>query len=267
MEKALRALEDEGMESLVLDLRNNPGGALPACVSVADKFLGGGKLISATQSRSPFLGGVEYKTREKGTHPNLPLVVLINGMSASASEMLSGALQDHKRARLVGKTTYGKGIGQAALPCTSRPGWVFYMTVMSYTLPSGRSINHIGVAPDVDFDQPMIDDASSEGLIAADEAKLIGPFLSDTHAKDDLALLSFAADDAVTLESLPGLAGVYERVLKLGHKVSKDAFVRYVKMRARGLLGAGGFRVLTDLQFDAQLKRGIEELAAIKAGK
>ncbi len=161
VKSGLEDLKEQGMEAFILDLRNNPGGALPAATAVADLFLPHGLLITETKSnykpnlfgmKLPGAGGDQtFETKKKKSEfEEMPMVVLINHASASASELLSGALQDHKRALLIGEKTYGKGVGQSPVMLSSVMMKRFlYLTVMEYTLPTGRSIHHKGVSPDI----------------------------------------------------------------------------------------------------------------------
>ena len=134
-----------GIEGLLLDLRNNPGGVLEAGVAVADDFLSSGVIVTA-DGRTP-----EARFRMDASHGDLingaPLVVLVNGGSASASEIVAGALKDHGRALLVGRKTYGKGSVQTVLPL-SRGGAV-KLTTSRYFTPSGASIHGKGIVPDI----------------------------------------------------------------------------------------------------------------------
>lgn len=150
--EALKKLKKDGATSLILDLRNNPGGLLSAGVEVASTFLGEGKLIVYTQgrkadSRQDFTAGV------KAPYPALPLVVLINGGSASASEIVAGAMQDHKRAVVVGERSFGKASVQSLIPLPDGSG--LRLTVARYYTPSGRSIHRDeknktgGIVPDI----------------------------------------------------------------------------------------------------------------------
>jgi carboxyl-terminal processing protease len=130
---------------VVLDLRGNPGGVLEAAVRVADKFLADGLIVSGS-------GRVQQARFEQFAHPGdalegVPTVVLVNRGSASASEIVAGALQDHHRARIVGETTYGKGSVQTVMPLGE--GTAIKLTTSRYLTPSGRSINGSGIAPDV----------------------------------------------------------------------------------------------------------------------
>lgn len=143
-EEALQTSRNEGMKGLVLDLRGNPGGSVNAVVDVARMLLPEG-LVVYTEDK--------YSKREEyqcdGSHEfELPLVVLVDGNSASASELLSGAIQDYKKGTLVGTTTFGKGIVQQLL--TLRDGSAIKITVSSYYTPKGRNIHGTGIEPDVE---------------------------------------------------------------------------------------------------------------------
>lgn len=130
---------------VVLDLRGNPGGVLDAAVRVADEFLADGLIVSG-------MGRVQQARFEQFAHPGdvlegVPTVVLVNRGSASASEIVAGALKDHHRARIVGETTYGKGSVQTVMPLGE--GTAIKLTTSRYLTPSGRSINGSGIEPDV----------------------------------------------------------------------------------------------------------------------
>ncbi len=146
MRKAIADIKKEGeLKGLILDLRNNPGGVLNAAVSVSDAFLDNG-LIVYTDGRIE-----ESKMRFEATPGDLlagvPMVVLINSGSASASEIVSGALQDHKRAILMGQKSFGKGSVQTILPLSN--GGAIKLTTARYYTPSGRSIQAEGIVPDI----------------------------------------------------------------------------------------------------------------------
>jgi carboxyl-terminal processing protease len=137
LEEALRELEDEGMEQLILDLRGNSGGYLNAAVEVSDKFVSGGKKIVYTKGRIRGSSD-EYYATERATHPNFPLVILMNAGSASASEIVSGAVQDWDRGLVVGQTSFGKGLVQRQYRLDN--GGALLLTVARYYTPSGRLI-------------------------------------------------------------------------------------------------------------------------------
>jgi carboxyl-terminal processing protease len=136
------------MKGLILDLRNNPGGLLDQAVSVADMFLQNGEIVSQ-RGRDP--RDVErYNARAGDITGGLPMVVLINSGSASASEIVAGALQDRKRAQLVGITSFGKGSVQTVIPLRGGMDGALKLTTARYYTPSGRSIQKTGIEPDLE---------------------------------------------------------------------------------------------------------------------
>ncbi len=142
----LKADEKQPVNGLVLDLRNNPGGVLDGAISVSDVFLESGVIVS-TRGRDP---GSEQKVMATPGEllPGVPVVVLVNGGTASASEIVAGALQDNRRALVLGTTTFGKGSVQTVLPLTASKG--IKLTTARYYTPSGRSIQAEGIKPDIE---------------------------------------------------------------------------------------------------------------------
>ncbi|MBI3397650.1 MAG: S41 family peptidase [Deltaproteobacteria bacterium] len=145
LENALNKLRDGELKGLVLDLRNNPGGLLQQAVAVTDEFLDSG-LIVYTKGRSPGQD-MKFEAKSEGTHPPYMIIVLVNGGSASASEIVAGALQDHKRAVILGTQTFGKGSVQTVIPLND--GSAVRLTTSKYYTPSGRSIQAKGIEPDI----------------------------------------------------------------------------------------------------------------------
>ncbi|MCL6447606.1 MAG: PDZ domain-containing protein [Armatimonadetes bacterium] len=141
---ALAELQKAGLKGLILDLRNDPGGYLQAAVDIAGCFLPPGKLVVTTLDRDG--DREEYKTAGEGNSFTLPLVVLINQYSASAAEVLAGALADHRAAVLLGTRSYGKGVVQAVIPLQA--GGALKMTIARYLTPQGVSIDQNGLLPD-----------------------------------------------------------------------------------------------------------------------
>jgi len=137
LESSLRSLETQGMKQLILDLRNNSGGYLEQAVAVSDKFIDGNKKLVYTRGRIPQANEDFYSTSE-GTHPRFPLIVLINHGSASASEIVAGAVQDLDRGLVVGETSFGKGLVQSQIPL--KDGSAVRVTIAHYFTPSGRVI-------------------------------------------------------------------------------------------------------------------------------
>ena len=142
----IKELEDQGMQSLVLDLRNNPGGLLKSAFAVAEIFIPSGKTIVSTRGRSMFQT-MEYKSQTKKEHKEFPLVILINKGSASASEIVAGAIKDLKRGFLVGEKSYGKGSVQTILPVQGHDNVALRLTTAKYYTPSGISIHDVGIEP------------------------------------------------------------------------------------------------------------------------
>jgi carboxyl-terminal processing protease len=145
VDQALWQLHRDGMRSLIIDLRGNPGGLLTAAVDVAQKFVDSGTIVS-TRGRSP---GEDYNYQAHGTGQwRMPLVVLIDGDSASAAEILAGALRDYHRAKIVGTRSYGKGSVQGIFPLSVGGAGVRLTTAKFYS-PLGSAFSHVGVDPDV----------------------------------------------------------------------------------------------------------------------
>jgi carboxyl-terminal processing protease len=148
LDKALKALEEESkgsMKGLVLDLRNNPGGLLDQAVKVTDRFIESGLIVSMEGRRED--QKMKFFAHSQGTIARYPLIVLVNGGSASASEIVAGAIQDHGRGILVGTQTFGKGSVQTIFPLKDGSG--LRLTTARYFTPNGRSIQAKGIIPDI----------------------------------------------------------------------------------------------------------------------
>lgn len=146
--KALKALQEENkgkLAGLILDVRNDPGGLLDQAVKVADHFIDKG-LIVYTEGREKD-SKMQFSAKNGGKEPDYPIVVLINGGSASASEIVAGALQDHKRAIVMGTQSFGKGSVQTIIPLSDESG--LRLTTARYYTPNGRSIQAKGITPDI----------------------------------------------------------------------------------------------------------------------
>ena len=137
------------LSSYILDLRNNPGGLLTQAIKVSDYFLNDGEIVSTKGRKSR--ENRKFFAREGDQIKGKPLIVLINEGSASASEIVAGALQDQKRAILLGETTYGKGSVQSIIPLKNKGA--IRLTISKYYLPSGKSISQIGVSPDIKIEE------------------------------------------------------------------------------------------------------------------
>ena len=142
----IKEIEDQGMESLILDLRNNPGGLLKSAFEISELFIPAGKTIVTTKGRSIYQT-MKYVSQARTEHKEYPLVVLINKGSASASEIVAGAIKDLKRGFLVGEKSYGKGSVQTILPVHGHEDVALRLTTAKYYTPSGISIHDKGIEP------------------------------------------------------------------------------------------------------------------------
>lgn len=140
-------LEKTGMKGLVIDIRNNPGGLLNSVVSILDRLLPKGELVVYTEDK---YGNREEEKTEKADRFTKPIAVLINGNSASASEIFAGTLQDYGMATIVGTTSFGKGIVQRVIPLSD--GTAVKLTISKYFTPKGRNIHGEGIVPDVEIE-------------------------------------------------------------------------------------------------------------------
>ncbi len=148
LKNELEELKKRGMHSLILDLRNNPGGLLNVAADVADVFLEKGQLIVYTESRHPEQS-LRFKAKEESlVDSSMPTVVLVNSGSASASEIVAGALRDWHRAVILGSKTFGKGSVQSIIPLAD--GSALRLTTAKYLTPNGHSINDVGIIPDIE---------------------------------------------------------------------------------------------------------------------
>ena len=179
----------DNVEGFVLDMRNNPGGLLTQAIRVSDSFLEKGEIVS-TRGRNP-ADGDRFNATEGDLAEGKPIVVLINGGSASASEIVAGALQDHRRAVIVGTKSFGKGSVQTVMPL--RGNSAMRLTTARYYTPSGRSIQSLGVSPDivVEYKRPEepeegAEDENTTSPFDRSEADLRGSLDNDSLTEDEI---------------------------------------------------------------------------------
>lgn len=197
---ALEALQkDAPLKGLILDLRNNPGGVLSGAVQVADLFLENG-LIVYTQGRHE--ERLNYNASPGGLFLDTPMVVLVNGGSASASEIVAGALQDHGRAVLVGQRTFGKGSVQSVLPLTGDSA--LKLTTARYYTPKGRSIQADGIHPDIVVASATVADKTQRTIRESDLPRHLKK--DDTPSDDDD--MSLAREDYDLYQALSALTAM-----------------------------------------------------------
>lgn len=197
--------ENQGsLKGLVLDLRNNPGGVLPVAVKVADAFLKEG-LIVYTKGRTSD-SELEYSAAPDDILNGAPIVVLVNGGSASASEIVAGALQDHKRAVIMGTKTFGKGSVQTILPISN--GAALKLTTARYFTPKGRSIQAAGIVPDIITEEAKITKAAAAERLK--ESDLAGHLENPDSkpAKKDAKTAAEESKDYQLQEALNLLKGI-----------------------------------------------------------
>ena len=191
----------ENVDGVILDLRNNPGGLLNQAIFVADAFLDAGEIVS---TRGRTAGDGERFNAEPGDlSEGLPIVVLINGGSASASEIVAGALQDHQRAIVVGTKSFGKGSVQTVMPL--RSDGAMRLTTARYYTPSGRSIQSLGIQPDIIVEQPLPsndEEEADEGFQFRSEADLRGALDNDSLTEDEIRQIE---EDAARAEATAAL--------------------------------------------------------------
>ncbi|WP_299147294.1 S41 family peptidase [uncultured Tateyamaria sp.] len=180
-----------GMDSVngfVIDLRNNPGGLLTQAIRVSDAFLEEGEIVS-TRGRDP-VDGDRFNATPGDLAEGKPIVVLINGGSASASEIVAGALQDHRRAIVIGTKSFGKGSVQTVMPLRGESA--MRLTTARYYTPSGRSIQSLGVSPDIIVEQPRRapqteeEDEPASAVGQSSEADLRGSLNNDSLSEDEI---------------------------------------------------------------------------------
>ena len=201
--ESLESIRQDGivLRGLIIDLRNNPGGVLQTAVEMADGFLEEGLIVS-TKGRNA-TKQLEFRASEGEWLPGVPMIVLVDRGSASASEVLAGALQDHGRALIVGERTFGKGSVQSILPLRNGAG--IKLTTARYYTPSGRSIQAEGIRPDLVVERVEILDANDQRLREAD---LEGHLSNDTDVKVIIPDVSVRAEDDFPLhEALSILKG------------------------------------------------------------
>jgi len=194
------------IEGLILDLRNNPGGVLTGAVEISDMFLGEGEIVS-TRGRTN-QSGQSFAARPDDVIDNSPMVVLVNGGSASASEIVAGALQDHKRAIIMGTKTFGKGSVQTVIPMNN--GGALKITTARYYTPSNQSIQARGIKPDIITEQLRVSGVNQDSNRVS-ESDLAGHLENNSGAESpelEIKLLDLLKDDHQLKEALNLLKGV-----------------------------------------------------------
>ncbi len=217
LEQAMNRLSEQAEGSLkgyVLDLRNNPGGLLDQAIAVSDAFLNAGEIVS-TRGRHPD-DAQRYNAREGDLANGLPIIVLINGGSASASEIVAGALQDHGRAVIMGTRSFGKGSVQTIIPLSG--SGAMRLTTSRYYTPSGRSIQATGIEPDIEVEQARLEPLDS--VVSRREEDLRGALSNEKSEEGDGTRDSAVDEEEIedyqlsrAIDLLQGLSLFQERAL------------------------------------------------------
>jgi carboxyl-terminal processing protease len=187
LEKALTEMQAQGVKGFILDLRYNPGGLLGTATEVCDKFLGNGTIVSTKADReTPNLPKIESAKNDADDIRDLPMVVLINQYSASASEIVSGAMKDHHRALIVGERTFGKGSVQMLFPLSARTAYL-KLTTHHYYLPNGKCIHREENSTEWGVDPDVTVEMTPEQMRAAIDARQELDVLRELNANPDAA--------------------------------------------------------------------------------
>ncbi|HYG76372.1 MAG TPA: S41 family peptidase [Planctomycetota bacterium] len=260
MQKALDELiGKQGAQALVLDMRDNPGGLLRAGVEIADKFLSANKLICYSEGNKEFAPRKDYMSTGTDDEEKLPMVVLVGAGSASASEIVAGAMQDHKRALLVGEKTYGKGSVQQIIPLRATDQQTqLRLTVAKYYLPSGRCIHEKGVEVDVEVKPPETQGWVVEGLVALRNKSVIEDFIRTSWEANKQTYAKLAYHDGGKCENWPGFDDFYK---SLNTRLERDNIRAEMRLAVRRRLQDEQKQELVfDLETDDVLQRGVLEL-------
>ncbi len=240
LDTAITKINGAGCQNLILDLRNNPGGLLESAVSVTSKFLPAQTLIVTTRGRN-ISQQSEYRVPSNGIHFSGKLIVLINGGSASGSEIVAGAIQDTKRGVLVGVKSFGKGSVQSVITLGDESG--IALTTAKYYTPSGRCIHGIGIDPDIIVEPTELTQIQKENLQKLEDEKIISKFLNEhpTYTDTDVSKLHAKLNK--------------EKGILLDMPILK----RMVEVTAHRIAGK---EIVCDIETDTQLKRAVDLLIA-----
>lgn len=259
LDAALAELKKQHMKALVFDMRNNPGGLLRTGVEIADRFLSGNKLIVYSEGLKEFSPRKEFFTTGGDDDEALPMVTLVNSGSASASEIVAGALQDHKRSVLIGEKTYGKGSVQQIIPLRATANQTqLRLTIAKYYLPSGRCIHGTGIEPDIKAATDDTDDWTYRRLLEFAQKHVFEDYVRKHWDGNKDLLLKLARDDEGRAEQYPGFDELYKALdPRLERGAVRAEVRRVVRRMAQDELKQ---EFACDLETDDVLQRGAYEL-------
>ncbi len=235
VEEALKTFELQNYDSLIIDLRNNPGGLIDSVADVADQFIDSGVIVS-TKSRLMFENTV-FRANQRNTtmEEGIPIVVLINQGSASASEILAGALKDYHLAYLVGEKTFGKGSVQQVRPLPNDDG--LKITMARYYTPSDTNIDGIGIPPDLEVLYPELSEEEALVYVELLTTNVIGDYVQENPSMSESEISAYA------------------KILARDYSLEENVLRRLIRMKAYP-------DALYDLDFDIQLLAALEILDA-----
>jgi carboxyl-terminal processing protease len=256
------ALVDAGARGFIFDLRDNGGGLLSEAVSVSDVFLDPAndmRVIVSSVGRPEYAPQRNFFSTKPDAAGGRPLALLVNSGSASASEIVAGALQDWERARLIGEKTFGKGSVQSLFPLRSTGMKTkLRLTIARYYLPSQRCIDKKGIEPDIKAKDDSLAPWESEEIIRLGLQNTIAERVREAYKKEPAVLAGLADSDNKRLDAYPGMRALAEEA---GTRVSDDALRSLARAAVRRLVADDrGRRFVCDLQEDKVLRRGIYEV-------
>jgi len=263
----MQEFKTKNVKALIFDLRGNPGGYLHVAVKLTEKFLGRGKTIVSTRGRNE---NVEVQISNNDNPVTMPLFVLVDGGSASASEIMAGALKDNNRAKLIGEKTFGKGSVQDIVKLEStQQKTALRLTIAKWILPSGKSIerdNHeeSGVEPDMKVVRPELDLWKESEF---DKPRLDGKledYVKDGFAQNEELFKQLAENDDMDYTKYPKFEELYKSLTTKLEKVDVREMVR--EYARKWVADKRGKALELDYQTDVQLQASISEaLKAINA--
>lgn len=256
--KALEKHKTAGMKALILDLRHNQGGLLNAAYHIADAFINEGVIVSTKGRRSDF--NEEYPaTRELLCPSDIPLVVLVNEFSASASEIVAGAIKDTGRGILVGEKTYGKGLVQKRYPLPD--GGSMSLTISSYYTPNGTSINEVGITPQVSIADEEPDEIEQIMLRKVDATDTLSNFITKWIDEQHKQPEEIPTDFSKIADELPELQQMLE-------EERIHVSLKWLKERAERVFNLYvGIDQIVNLEYDQQLREAIRIIKADEVAK
>ena len=252
-------LKDQKAKAIIFDLRDNPGGLLNAGVEIAGKFLDANKLIVYSQGNQNFAPYRSYMSKGSPENESFPLVLLVGAGSASASEIVSGAMQDLKRAVLVGEKTFGKGSVQQIMPVHATDKQTeLRLTIAKYYLPSGRCIHEKGVDVDVEAKQPELHGWVVEQLADLRRQNVFEDYIRKTWDTNHALYLKLAINDEHKTQSWPGFDDYYK---SLNTRIDPDDIRAELRASVRRRVqDEQKHEFVFDLEEDVVLQRGILEV-------